>query len=57
VAARLGRGLDTPLGEGGWGLSTGEAQRIAIARAFLREAGLWLSMSRPLTSTLRPRLR
>jgi len=42
VAARLGRGLDTPLGEGGWGLSTGEARRIAIARAFLREAGLWL---------------
>ncbi len=41
-AARLGRGLDTPLGEGGWGLSTGEARRIAIARAFLREAGLWL---------------
>jgi ATP-binding cassette subfamily C protein CydD len=42
VAARLPRGLDTPLGEGGWGLSTGEARRIAIARAFLREAGLWL---------------
>ncbi len=42
VAARLPRGLDTPLGEGGRGLSTGEARRIAIARAFLREAGLWL---------------
>jgi ATP-binding cassette subfamily C protein CydD len=42
VAARLPRGLDTPLGEGGWGLSTGEARRIAIARAFLRDAGLWL---------------
>jgi ATP-binding cassette subfamily C protein CydD len=42
VAARLPRGLDTELGEGGWGLSTGEARRIAIARAFLRDAELWL---------------
>jgi ATP-binding cassette subfamily C protein CydD len=42
VVARLPRGLDTPLGEGGWGLSTGEARRIAIARAFLRDAGLWV---------------
>lgn len=42
VAAGLPRGLDTPLGEGGWGLSTGEARRIAIARAFLRDAGLWV---------------
>jgi ATP-binding cassette subfamily C protein CydD len=42
VVARLPRGLETPLGEGGWGLSTGEARRIAIARAFLRDAGLWL---------------
>jgi ATP-binding cassette subfamily C protein CydD len=42
VVARLPDGLDTPLGEGGWGLSTGEARRIAIARAFLRDAGLWL---------------
>jgi ATP-binding cassette, subfamily C, bacterial CydD len=42
VVARLPRGLDTPLGDGGWGLSTGEARRVAIARAFLRDAGLWL---------------
>ncbi|TCO17237.1 ATP-binding cassette subfamily C protein CydD [Kribbella steppae] len=42
VVARLPRGLDTPLGEGGWGLSTGEARRIAIARAFLSDAGLWV---------------
>jgi ATP-binding cassette subfamily C protein CydD len=34
--------MDTPLGEGGWGLSTGEARRIAIARAFLRDAQLWV---------------
>jgi len=40
--ARLPRGLDTELGQGGWGLSTGETRRIAIARAFLRDAGLWL---------------
>ncbi|MFI6833776.1 ABC transporter ATP-binding protein/permease [Kribbella sp. NPDC050241] len=42
VVARLPRGLDTPLGEGGSGLSTGEARRIAIARAFLSDAGLWV---------------
>ena len=42
VVARLPRGLDTPLGEGGWGLSAGEARRIAIARAFLCEAALWI---------------
>lgn len=40
--ARLPLGLDTELGQGGWGLSTGEARRVAIARAFLRDAGLWL---------------
>jgi ATP-binding cassette subfamily C protein CydD len=42
VVARLPKGLDTQLGKGGWGLSTGEARRIAIARAFLRDAELWL---------------
>jgi ATP-binding cassette subfamily C protein CydD len=42
VVARLPEGLDTPLGEGGWGLSTGEARRIAIARAFLSDAELWV---------------
>jgi ATP-binding cassette subfamily C protein CydD len=42
VVARLPDGLDTPLGEGGSGLSTGEARRIAIARAFLSDAGLWV---------------
>jgi len=34
--------LDTRLGERGSGLSAGEAQRLAIARALLREAGLLL---------------
>jgi ATP-binding cassette subfamily C protein CydD len=42
VVARLPEGLDSPLGEGGWGLSTGEARRIAIARAFLSDAELWV---------------
>jgi ATP-binding cassette, subfamily C, bacterial CydD len=39
---RLPLGLDTRLGEGGWGVSMGEARRIAIARAVLHGARLWL---------------
>jgi ABC-type multidrug transport system fused ATPase/permease subunit len=35
-------GLDTMLGERGAGLSAGERQRIALARAFLRDAPLLL---------------
>jgi ATP-binding cassette subfamily C protein CydD len=42
VVGALPDGVDTQLGEGGWGLSTGEARRIAIARAFLRDAELWV---------------
>jgi ATP-binding cassette subfamily C protein CydD len=42
VVARLPEGLDTPLGERGSGLSTGEARRIAIARAFLSNAEVWI---------------
>lgn len=38
--ARLPHGFDTPLGEDGAGLSGGEIQRIALARAFLRDAPL-----------------
>ncbi len=39
---RLPRGLDTVVGDGGAGLSAGERQRIALARAFLRDAPLLL---------------
>ncbi len=43
VLARLPHGLDTPLGEHGTGLSGGQLQRLALARALLREqATLWL---------------
>jgi len=35
-------GLDTMIGEGGFGISGGQAQRIAIARAFLKDAQLLL---------------
>ncbi len=38
----LPEGLDTPLAEGGRGLSGGQGQRVAIARAFLAEAPLLL---------------
>jgi ATP-binding cassette subfamily C protein CydD len=38
VVRSLPEGLETVLGERGWGLSAGEAQRISIARAFLSDA-------------------
>jgi len=41
-AAALPAGLDTLVGEGGYGLSGGQAQRVAIARAFVRNAPLLL---------------
>ena len=40
--AQLPDGLETKVGEGGYGLSGGQAQRIAIARAFLKNAPLLL---------------
>jgi ATP-binding cassette subfamily C protein CydD len=41
-ARRLPQGLDTPVGEQGVGLSRGEAQRVALARVFLKGAPLLL---------------
>ncbi|MBN8875399.1 MAG: thiol reductant ABC exporter subunit CydD [Rhodospirillales bacterium] len=41
-AATLPQGLDTRIGEGGYGLSGGQAQRVAIARAYLKNAPLLL---------------
>jgi ABC-type multidrug transport system fused ATPase/permease subunit len=38
--SRLPDGLDTELGAGGAGLSAGEAQLLAVARAFLTDPGL-----------------
>lgn len=40
--AGLPAGLDTQIGEGGYGLSGGQAQRVAIARAYLKNAPLLL---------------
>jgi ATP-binding cassette, subfamily C, bacterial CydD len=40
--AGLPAGLDTEIGEGGYGLSGGQAQRVAIARAYLKNAPLLL---------------
>ena len=42
VVQRLPDGVDTLLGEGGAGLSTGERQRVSLARAFVRDAPLLL---------------
>ena len=41
-SGELPQGLDTPVGEGGFGLSGGQAQRVAIARAYLKNAPLLL---------------
>lgn len=40
--AQLPEGLETPIGEGGIGLSGGEGHRVALARLFLRDPGLIL---------------
>lgn len=39
---QLPDGLDTQVGERGWGLSRGQAQRVALARAFLKDAPILL---------------
>lgn len=40
--AELPQGLETRLGQRGYGLSGGQAQRVALARLFLRDPGLIL---------------
>lgn len=42
LIATLPQGAETQIGEGGFGLSGGQAQRIAIARAFLKDSPLLL---------------
>lgn len=42
LIAELPRGISTVLGEGGRTLSTGQARRVALARAFCQPAGLVL---------------
>jgi len=50
VLAKLPQGLDEPVGQGGHSLSEGEAQRVTIARALLKDAPI-LIMDEP-TSAL-----
>ena len=38
----LPQGLETQIGERGWGLSRGQAQRVALARVFLKNAPILL---------------
>ncbi|MEV8528386.1 ATP-binding cassette domain-containing protein [Streptomyces sp. NPDC052000] len=48
LLAALPRGLDTPLGERGTGLSSGQSQQLALIRALLRDAPV-LCLDEPTT--------
>ncbi|MEV4618040.1 thiol reductant ABC exporter subunit CydD [Asanoa sp. NPDC049573] len=47
VVAALPEGWDTMLGERGYGLSSGQRQRIALARAFLRDQASLVLLDEP----------
>lgn len=50
LVQRLPRGLETPLGEDGFGLSVGEIRRVALARAAMRKDAILLLADEPTAS-------
>jgi ATP-binding cassette subfamily B protein len=54
VVNKLEQGYDSPVGEGGDRLSTGEKQLISFARAVLADPRIFVLDEAPPRSTLRP---